>query len=147
MGLKNYQILLQMAVCDMARCPETFRERLLLAWVNYIYKFNWVELEAMLMPEDLPVFQEFKKRMVDDLHAAIDSKRKLLHEQFKDGPSSLSDEQIAKYANAETAIRAMSGQRAKRSVDAIVEMYATVVATVDYVAIFPVQGANGGEAR
>jgi hypothetical protein len=100
----------------------------------------------MLMPEDLPVFQEFKKRMVDDLHAEIDSKRKLLHEQFKDGPSSLSDEQIAKYANAETVIRAMSGQRAKRSVDAIVEMYAAVVATVDYVAVFPVQGANGGEA-
>ncbi|ATX65505.1 hypothetical protein [Roseinatronobacter bogoriensis] len=146
MGLKNYQILLQMAVCDMARCPGTFRERLLLAWVNYIYKFNWVELEAMLIPEDLPVFQEFKKRMVDDLHAAIDSKRKLLHEQFKDDPSSLSDEQIAKYANAETVILAMSGQRAKRSVDAIVEMYAAVVATVDYVAVFPVQGANGGEA-
>lgn len=146
MGLKNYQILLQMAVCDMARCPGTFRERLLLAWANHIYKFNWVELEAMLMPEDLPVFQEFKKRMVDDLHAAIDSKRKLLHEQFKDCPSSLSDEQIAKYANAETVIRAMSGQRAKRSVDAIVEMYAAVVATVDYVAAFPVQGANGGEA-
>ena len=146
MGLKNYQILLQMAVCDMARCPGTFRERLLLAWANHIYKFNWVELEAMLMPEDLPVFQEFKKRMVDDLHEAIDSKRKLLHEQFKDGPGSLSDEQIAKYANAETAIRAMSGQRAKRSVDAIVEMYAAVVATVDYVAVFPVQGANGGEA-
>lgn len=131
----------------MARCSGPYREKLRVAWVNYIYKFDWDEFEALLMAEDLPAFQELKKCMLDDLHDAIRSRSVLLSEQFKDSPNPLSKKTISKYANAESAIRAMSGQRAKRSVDAIVEMYAVVVSTVDYKAAFPTHSDNREPAR
>lgn len=131
----------------MARCSGPNREKLRVAWVNYIYKFNWDEFESLLMAEDMPEFQKLKKCMLDDLHDAIRSRRVILSEQFKDSPNPLSKETISKYANAEAAIRAMSGQRAKRSVDAIVDMYAVVVSTVDYRAAFPTQSDNREPVR
>lgn len=147
MGLRNYRILLQMAVCDMACCSGPYREKLRVAWINYIYKFNWDEFEALLMAEDMPAFQELKKRMVDDLHDAIRSRSVLLSEQFQNNPAALAQETVSKYVNAEAAIRAMSGQKAKRSVEAIVEMYAVVVATVDHKEAFPTRSDNSEVAR
>jgi predicted exporter len=147
MGLRNYRILLQIAVSDMARCSGPYREKLCVAWINYIYKFDWDEFEALLMAEDMPAFQELKKRMVDDLHDAIRSRSVLLSEQFKDNPAALSQEAVSKYVNAEAAIRAMIGQRAKRSVEAIVEMYAVVVATVDHKETFLARSDNREVAR
>lgn len=137
MGLSSYKILLQMAVCDMARCSGSYRKKLLMTWVNYIYKFNWDELEGMLLAEDIVTFQELKKCMFHDLHDAIQLQRAIISEQFRDSPIPPSEEEISKYANAEVAIRSMSVPNTKRAVVAIVEFYAAVVATVDHKAAFP----------
>lgn len=142
MGLRSYKILLQMAVCDMARCSGSYREKLLMAWANYIYKFNWDELEGMLLSEDMAVFQTLKKCMFHDLHDAIQSQRALIYKQLRNSPIPLSEEDISKYANAEAAIRSMSVPHTKRAVVAIVEFYAAVVATVDHKAAFPSQNID-----
>lgn len=144
MGLRYYRDLLHGAVVDMALQQGKFSDRLLVAWSCYIYKFHWDDLEASLMPEDLPVFCNFKKLMLDDLHAEIARKSLKVREQTRNAPQPLTDAQISKYANAEIAIRAMHGKRAKKAVEAIVEMYSAVVLTVDHQAAFPIQTQNRG---
>ncbi|HIC67186.1 MAG TPA: hypothetical protein EYO87_14535 [Paracoccus sp.] len=67
MALEYYRDLFHMAVCDMAKSSDKFSERLRIAWVNYLYKIHWSELEAMLMEEDLLHFKKLKKRLRDDL--------------------------------------------------------------------------------
>lgn len=126
----------------MARCSGSYREKLLMAWANYIYKFNWDELEGMLLSEDMAVFQTLKKCMFHDLHDAIQSQRALIYKQLRNSPIPLSEEDISKYANAEAAIRSMSVPHTKRAVVAIVEFYAAVVATVDHKAAFPSQNID-----
>jgi hypothetical protein len=132
MALSYYRDLLHMAVCDMAKCSGKLNDRLLIAWQGYLYKFHWDEFEAMLMPEDLPVFRKLKKCMSDDLHRNIEEQRREVFEQTRDGPRPLTDFQISKFANAETVIRAMHGKSAKKAIEAIVEMYSAVVQTVDF---------------
>jgi hypothetical protein len=141
MALQYYRDLLQMAVCEMAKCSGKFNDRLLVAWSGYIYKFRWDEFEGMLMPEDLPVFHNLKRRLVDDLHADIESMRSRIAEQTKVALNPITGDQIPIHAHAENVIRAMRGRRAKDSVVAIVEMYKAVVSTGEYRASF--QSNNG----
>jgi len=85
--------------------------------------------------------------MVDDLQAEIERKRREVLEQTRDAPRPLTNNQISKYVNAETVIRAMGGKRAKKAVEAIVEMYRAVVQTVDYQAVAPIQTQDRGIER
>ncbi|TDQ56865.1 hypothetical protein [Phaeovulum veldkampii] len=132
MALEYYRDLFHMAVCDMAKSSDKFSERLRMAWVNYLYKIHWSELEAMLMKEDLPLFRKLKKRLRDDLAKDVEQKKKWLFEQTANAPRPLSDEQASNYANAETIIMAMNGKRASHTVSVIVDFYSAICQTVDY---------------
>ena len=132
MALEYYRDLFHMAVCDMAKSSDKFSERLRIAWVNYLYKIHWSELEAMLMQEDLPLFKKLKKRLRDDLKKDVERKKKLLFEQTANAPRPLSEEQASNYANAETIIRAMNGKRASHTVSVIVDFYSAICQTVDF---------------
>ncbi|PTE13374.1 hypothetical protein C5F46_15715 [Phaeovulum veldkampii DSM 11550] len=116
----------------MAKSSDKFSERLRMAWVNYLYKIHWSELEAMLMKEDLPLFRKLKKRLRDDLAKDVEQKKKWLFEQTANAPRPLSDEQASNYANAETIIMAMNGKRASHTVSVIVDFYSAICQTVDY---------------
>lgn len=129
MALEYYRNLFHMAVCDMAKSSEKFSERLRMAWMNYLYKIHWSELEGMLMKEDLPLFTKLKNRLHHDLTKDVERKKKELLEQTD---SMLSDDQASKYANAETIIRAMNGKRASHTIRVIVDFYSAICQTVDY---------------
>ena len=129
MALEYYRDLFHMAVCDMAKSSDKFSERLRMAWVNYLYKIHWSELEAMLMKEDLPLFRKLKKRLRDDLTKDMEQKKKRLLEQTD---KLLSEEQAAKYSNAESIIMAMNGKRASHTVSVIVDFYSAICQTVDH---------------
>ena len=129
MALEYYRDLFHMAVCDMAKSSDRFSERLRGAWVNYLYKIHWSELEAMLMKEDLPLFKKLRKRLRDDLAKDVQRKKKWLLELTE---TPLSEEQASKYANAETIIMAMNGKRASHTIGVIVDFYSALCQTVDY---------------
>ena len=129
MALEYYRDLFHMAVCDMAKSSDKFSERLRMAWVNYLYKIHWSELEAMLMKEDLPLFRKLKKRLRDDLTKDMEQKKKRLLEQTD---NLLSEEQASKYSNAESIIMAMNGKRASHTVSVIVDFYSAICQTVDH---------------
>lgn len=129
MALEYYRDLFHMAVCDLAKSSDKFNERLRMAWVNYLYKIHWSELEAMLMKEDLAIFRKLKKRLRDDLTKDMEQKKKLLLEQTD---NMLSAEQASKYANAESIIRDMNGKRASNTVRLIVDFYSAICQTADH---------------
>lgn len=136
MALDYYRDLFHMAVCDMAKSSDKFSGRLRSAWVNYLYKIDWSELESMLMKDDLPLFKKLKRRLRDDLIKEINEKKKLILEQSADAPRPLSEEQASKYVNAETVIMVMNGRRAAHTVRIIVEFYSTISQTVEYQRLF-----------
>jgi hypothetical protein len=120
-----------MAVCDMACCSGPFRRKLQVAWINYIYKFNWDELEALLLEEDRPKFKRYRKLLETDIVDAISERVDRIMEQTMSAPRPLSREQAQKHSNAEIVIRGMSGNRAKNSVRMIVEMYKEITFTLE----------------
>lgn len=132
MALDYYRDLFHMAVCDMAKSSDKFSGRLRSAWVSYLYKIHWPQLEAMIMKEDLPKFKELKRRLHDDLNRDIKEKQKLVLEQTANAPKPLSQKQASKYANAETVIMAMNGRRAAHTVSMIVDFYSTLSQSVDF---------------
>jgi len=132
MALDYYRELFQMAVCDMAKSSDKFSGRLRAAWVNYLYKIHWSELEAMIVKEDLPIFAKLKRRLHDDLKTDIEEKKQQVLEQTANAPKPLSVEQASKYANAETVIATMNGKRASHTIGVIVDFYSAICQTVDY---------------
>jgi len=136
MALDYYRDLFHMAVCDMAKSSEKFSARLRSAWVNYLYKIHWSELEAMLVKDDLSLFRKLKRRLYDELIRDVDKQKKLIREQTANAPRPFSEEQASKYANAETVIMAMNGQRAANTVRMIVDFYSTISQTVKYQRVF-----------
>ena len=132
MALDYYCDLFHMAVCDMAKSSDTFSARLRSAWANYLYKIHWSKLEAMLMKDDLPLFRKLKRRLDDELIRDIDQKKKLVLEQTANGRRRLSEEEVSKYANAETVIRDMNGRRAANIVRMVVDFYSAISQTVEY---------------
>lgn len=133
MGLEYYRDLLRAGVSDIARCSGGFNDRLFVAWSGYIYKFNWDELEQLLKQDDLQAFANLKKRLHQDLHSDIMAARQTLIDQNEEmGVAPWTDFQLDKYANAETVIRRWHASKAKRAVEAIVDMHNVTVLTVDF---------------
>ena len=132
MSLDYYHRLFHQAVCDLAKSSGSFSTKLLSVWTNYLFKIHWPELEAMLMEEDLQVFNDLKKRLHDDLHNELDKKRQELIEQTADAPRPLSEADASKYANAETVIRGMSGVRASNTIARVVELYEAISLTLEH---------------
>ncbi|WP_374765331.1 hypothetical protein [Yunchengibacter salinarum] len=132
MALKYHRDLFRMAVCDMAKSSDKFSARLRSAWLNYLYRIHWDELEAALLEEDLPIFKRLKKHLYEDLMNRIQTEKMLVMEQTANAPRPLSEEQASKYANAGSVIMAMNGHRAKNIICLIVDFYSTINQTIEY---------------
>ncbi|QKS10009.1 hypothetical protein HT745_16680 [Pseudosulfitobacter pseudonitzschiae] len=132
MSLDYYRELFHMAVCDMAISSDKFSEKLRATWINYLYKVDWKELESLLMEEDLPLLQEVRRRLHDDLHKDIDKKLAEVLAATASAPRPLSAEQASKYANADTVLRSMNGVRASNCVKVIVKLYCAIDQTMEW---------------
>ncbi len=116
----------------MAKSSDKFSARLRSAWLNYLYRIHWDELEAALLEEDLPIFKRLKKHLYEDLMNRIQTEKMLVMEQTANAPRPLSEEQASKYANAGSVIMAMNGHRAKNIICLIVDFYSTINQTIEY---------------
>lgn len=147
MGLEYYRDLLRGAVSDMACRSGGFNDRLLVAWSGYIYKFNWTELEAMLMKDDMQSFRDLKKRLDEDLHSDIeDARQKLCDKSEEMGIPPWTEFQLGTHANAETVIRRWHPKKAKKAVEAIIDLHNAVVLSLDSQRVFPSKNTDQGSS-
>lgn len=88
------------------------------------------------MDDDLEYFKELKKRLTEDLYAEINQKRQELIASTANLPRPLSEEQASNYANAETVMKSMHGNRAKKTIKAIVDLYSVITQTHEHQRMF-----------
>lgn len=132
MGVSYYRDKFQQSVTEMARCPGGFGDRLFVAWVGCISTLNWKELEALIMYEDKKYFKKLESLFKNDLKIKIESYKKDSLFRAALEADEVSEEYVAKWVNAESVIKSMHGNAAKKYVEAIIQMYERLVSTADF---------------